>query len=95
MITIDLFKPIITSVARHALTSFAGALVTNGYLQSSQAQQLIGGGLALVSVVLAALSKYNAAKTTQAAYAAPSTQAKIATFARLPYHPPGGAQGKT
>jgi hypothetical protein len=91
MITIDLFKPIITSIARHALTGLAGALFANGYLQSSQEQQLIGGGLALVSVILAAISKYNAAKTTQAAYAAPSTQAKVATFAR----PPGGAAGKT
>ena len=50
-------KAMVLSVVRHALTMAAGALVANGYLDSSGADQATGAILALVGVVWGALDK--------------------------------------
>jgi hypothetical protein len=45
-------------LARHALTTAAGALVTNGLLDGDMKQQFVGAGMLLVGLAWSAARKY-------------------------------------
>jgi hypothetical protein len=55
------------SIVRHFLTTAAGGLIANGYLNSSQSQAIIGGICALIGVAWSLFQKYEAQKKLAAA----------------------------
>lgn len=46
----EALKPILAGIVRHALTTAGGALVANGYMQSSQTSDFIGGGMVIAGI---------------------------------------------
>jgi hypothetical protein len=73
------WTPILAGIARHALTTAGGALVTDGVIQSSQTNDFVGAGMVMLGIgwswwnksghaqVAAALKRVTAAKTVQEA----------------------------
>lgn len=74
-----LLQPVLAGIARHAITTLGGALVSAGYMQSSQMATFVGGGMVVAGVawswwqksgqkqIAAMLKKVTGAKTTDAA----------------------------
>jgi hypothetical protein len=54
----DFLKQVILGLIRHVLTVGAGALVTDGYLSSSDAQTAVGAVMALAVIGWSAWNKY-------------------------------------
>ena len=48
---------------RHFLTVVAGGMVAHGYATSDQAQQIVGGSMAVLAVGWSAYQKYSATQT--------------------------------
>lgn len=46
----DQMKAILAGVARHALTTVGGALVTDGVLQSTQVNDFVGAGMVIAGI---------------------------------------------
>lgn len=46
----DDLQPVLAGVARHALTTIGGVLVTKGYLDSGAVSGFVGAGMVLVGV---------------------------------------------
>ena len=46
-----MLKPVVVSFVRHGLTLGAGVLLTKGVVDASGADQLVGAGIAIFSVI--------------------------------------------
>lgn len=46
----ETFTPILAGIARHALTTAGGALVTDGVIQSSDVSGFVGAGMVLLGI---------------------------------------------
>lgn len=60
-------KELVGGIVRHVLTIAGGALVTNGALDPSQAETLIGAAMAIFGVAWSVWAKRRAAKTEEVA----------------------------
>lgn len=47
----DALQPILAGIARHALTTAGGALVTGGYMSSNDMTAFVGGGMVVAGVL--------------------------------------------
>lgn len=47
----EALQPILAGIARHALTTAGGALVTGGYMQSSEMTAFVGGGMVVAGII--------------------------------------------
>jgi len=56
-------QPILAGIARHVLTTAGGALVTGGYMDSSQTSAFVGGGMVIAGVAWSWWQKEGQAKT--------------------------------
>lgn len=61
----SLIKPVLAGMCRHALTVAGGALVADGYLQSSGTADFVGGGMVLAGVAWSWWQKVGQKRTTE------------------------------
>src|ERR1700689_2441363 len=55
-------QPILAGVARHVITTAGGALVTDGYMQSSDMTAFVGGGMVIAGIAWSWWQKEGQAK---------------------------------
>lgn len=67
-------KDLVFGIVRHLLTTGAGVLVTDGYLNSSDATQLVGGLMVAVGLAWSVYNKFQHRKELTAAKAVPATK---------------------
>lgn len=58
----DTTKQLLMGLARHGLTTAAGALVTYGLIHSSQTDDVVSAGMLLLGIAWSAWQKYGQAK---------------------------------
>jgi len=59
----EAFKPILAGIARHALTTLGGILVSDGVIQSSDVAGFVGAGMVLAGIAWSWWQKKGQAQT--------------------------------